>query len=261
MGGSVGYGRGYLTIALRNVLEVVGEKLEPSLLNSILPAVTPLLTDNDELVRDAATDCISVYSRYAPIESISQFLANSGKDQQFETTETITTARIVSTVGSKLDTSLLKDISVRCVTVSKKPLPELKDASAQLACAICMCCNSREVNVSLFQVLATLLNDSSNDVKLTSLLAVKKLAKSNKILNDDLSLFIPPLMELARSKGLRVKIAAERALLHLINPNSSSSRLTICIEKNVMGNAKSTQLLKDFSTRILSKLDATSDEE
>eukprot|EP00003_Mantamonas_plastica_P004601 TRINITY_DN1364_c0_g1_i6.p2 TRINITY_DN1364_c0_g1~~TRINITY_DN1364_c0_g1_i6.p2 ORF type:complete len:189 (+),score=74.23 TRINITY_DN1364_c0_g1_i6:180-746(+) len=102
--------------------------------------------------------------------------------------------------------------------------------------------------------------EQPNDVKHSLLIVLKTFAKHNPELSSQfLDLTIPSLLQAARGRNLPVKLAAERALLHVTMVKSDASVLAGYVQE--VGDEEVTKPLSDYCRRVLVKLEDSDDEE
>lgn len=109
--------------------------------------------------------------------------------------------------------------------------------------------------------LARLVQDSSNDVRRTAIDALKQFAKQRPdVAVEHLPMLVPPLMASVKAgaANLPVKLAAERALLHVLQIQSKPSVLTDYV---ATVDDKAARAINDYTKRVLSQLSPESDDE
>jgi len=117
-----------------------------------------------------------------------------------------------------------------------------------------------EANGTLLKVLIPLLSDQMNDVKLSALRVIKNFAKQSPgSARNYVTLLVPPLMERVKDRSsLPLKLAAERALFHLLQARKSPQLVNEIAQQL---DANTSRNLVDYYKRVLSKLPEESDDD
>jgi len=104
-----------------------------------------------------------------------------------------------------------------------------------------------------------LFSDDSSDVKLASLKAIKNLAKQYPyVISKYLDILVPPLMMRVKEKTFPIKLAAERALLYVLQINSNPSILEQYSKKLSELTSKT---LNEYVSKVLVKLEVNSEQD
>lgn len=113
----------------------------------------------------------------------------------------------------------------------------------------------------LLKALAALVADAASpDVRLAAVQAVKRWARRNAATQAHLAMLVPPLVERVKDRlAMPVKLAAERALLHLLSVKKGAG---VAEEfSKTLGNAAAATFLVDYTRRVLAKLPEESDDD
>ena len=109
------------------------------------------------------------------------------------------------------------------------------------------------------QRLAAVADHESADIQCHGVSALKQAAKGcPALVRSHLSVLVPPLMTAVKGSNIRVKMAAERALLHLLEIHTRPATLDEYIAN---ADATAARSVRDFARRVLVRLAADSGDE
>jgi hypothetical protein len=115
------------------------------------------------------------------------------------------------------------------------------------------------VALALSQLIPSCLQDSSAEVRKAAALCAKNVGKQCPgVIRDHLIELVPPLLTTVKETNVAVKIASERALLHLLEIHTRPETLTDYVNG---ADVESARFIRDYSRRVLAKIAAESDGE
>ena len=255
--------------ALEGVLLLVGADVPAALKQPCVEFFDSCLSDPDELVRLANSRAFAAY-----------FKGQCLVDEQG--THTQVEMRIHEAVGEAESGIYNLHARLTLLAACLEMLPEdsmdlgraykfasqylqSTDSMIRLCVVVCLrrlslhfadpCQLTRDLAVSFTKAM----DDSSADVRLESLLAVKMWVKAHPhVARDQLEVLVTSLLESVRHKNLPLKIASERALVHLLAPRTESWVLDEFLPSIPPHLAKR---VEDYVERVLCKLPIGSDDE
>jgi len=251
--------------ALYQVLLKSGKDVTEKAFSNMLSSLLDLLESDEggrDDIRRAASKCIGVYAQYVSDDAVANLL-----QKQLLTSQPSWIARHGQ--GLALTAVLRRSSRNKFAGLQNLVLAQilsyLDDAKVPirqsgLEAAGFLLRHDIQVASQLVPQFAKLLNDNTNEVKLTCLNVTKIFAKTcpQAILSSYAVHLVVPLIERVKDRSVPIKLAAERTLLHLLQIKSNSTTLQQ-VSQQLDPNVART--LVDYCKRVLSKLADESDEE
>jgi len=276
--------------ALQQVLLKAGNTINPEAMNKVASSLVELLGSDEENIRLFAGKCVGAYSKFVDEKQLDSFLGdtilNNQRSWQMRHGCCLALKSIIhnastntgtnnnnnnnSTTGSSTNpqlSSLLAKHQKAIISLLLNYLTDDKVPVRQSACetlgkliVVKEIVESSAV-LQLLAPIAELISDNSNDVKITALKVVKKLAKLYpSVSRKHLSVLVPPVMISVKDRtNFPVKLASERTLVHLLEIHTPNSN-TLQEYAQTLDSAQS-KVITDYAKRILSKLAEHSDSE
>ncbi|PRP84949.1 hypothetical protein PROFUN_07334 [Planoprotostelium fungivorum] len=248
-------------IALQRVL-LHSTNISQEVMNKVGNSLISLLQSDEENIRAFAAKSLGAFSKTVPAERLTEITSSLLKEGGGWTTRhshSLALKSILYHTPNAYDglekpflTTLTKwaadeKLSVRqsvCETVGRIVLlGQITDAALG----------------QYLNILAQMINDTVSDIKITALKNVKKFAKRcPQVSRSYLNVLVPPTMAAVKDRmNVPVKLAAERALMHLLQVHHTPATLDEYAATLDNIQAKN---IADYSKRILSKLVPDSDD-
>ncbi|KAL6074695.1 eIF-2-alpha kinase activator GCN1 [Balamuthia mandrillaris] len=267
--------------ALQSVLLSAGDKINESVLNKAGITLLDLLGDEEENVRDVVARSLAAYGKYTT-DSLFENLVRTELslegvlEWKLRHSYILTVLYLIRYAFDRLvaNEELYHLINAQVRVCLREDKVNIKRTALECSAKLILRSGKHEGQHSpIFRaaveeympLLAKASGDPINEVKSTSINAIKRVAKAfPETMSTLVSLVIPPLMIRVKDRSsLPVKLAAERALLHVLRIPAGEKESAELVQSYVSGGVdkKEAKELTDYIKRVLTKLPVASDQE
>jgi len=259
--------------ALQRVLLSSGDKIKPQLFREAGAVLLDLLGDPDDDMRKISAESVGAYAKHLPEDEYSELLTMELTAE--DDTDTILrqgycmaiTSIVELTYEERLSTSpeLMQKISEQIlVNLNDSKLPVKAAAISSAVTWLKKAAPEAETLPSfpsfmenVLSMLGELTADPSGEIKIVAVRGIKEIAKHfPQLIVGHLSTLVPPLMVRVQDRtSLKIKLASERALLHVLQVHSSPS---VVKDYAATLKPKDAKQVIEYTRRVLQKLEPDS---
>ncbi|KJE95363.1 hypothetical protein CAOG_08919 [Capsaspora owczarzaki ATCC 30864] len=248
--------------ALFGAISQAGASMGEPVKKTLLDTMFPLLGDNDDSVRFAAAQVIGAVSKFLnddEFEAYSRPLLqdNASADDDWLRRHglAVTLSAILREGAERVfglghgDAAISE--SIRQLHDDKVPISTAAVHSIAAILQHFAAINQSVVPAGLIEALGLALKQGSSDVKLVAIRAVKVLAKTPSTrgsVANQVKILVPPMVDAVREKNTAVRLAAESALIYLIDAKNGEEKM-MSVAKLL--STDHSRALIDYTRRVL----------
>jgi len=248
--------------AFQQILIHGGSLINPDLLAKSVQNLFSFLESDDEEVRNTAAISVGAYSKFCKNKNfedlISQLLSFKSPFAK-KHAACVALKSIIFHSSSKMQPFQEQVISFLLAFFKDEKVLVRQSACETLGKLVLLQFVADTIPDKIVESFVQLFSDDSSDVKIASLKAIKNLAKQYPyVISKYLDILVPPLMMRVKEKTFPIKLAAERALLYVLQINSNPSILEQYSKKLSELTSKT---LNEYVSKVLVKLEVNSEQD
>ncbi|KAJ3137204.1 translational activator of GCN4 [Physocladia obscura] len=257
----------------KEITEVSKKTIETLLVEALFSS-----NENDDIVRKFAAKCLATYCKYISKEEVKTLLSSKILSKQILDDVTVSASTLYTKRHGLMESlfQLVKNIPAAItsfapfMTVTVSKIFEGFESSKSVVLEATVLCTNHilvleaqglfslemDEKIELFNRLVGLSKEGLEvDARRIAVLGIKNLAKKHyQSVQPHLGLIVPTIMLLVRERVIPIKLAAERALLHLLRLTAQNPDPSVLIKYTAGLDNASARNTQDYAKRVLSKL-------